>query len=53
MPTVCVTGAGAGVDSAWEQKKPEARKMLESAQSPQRPVHAVLARDLILQNHNY
>jgi len=26
-PTVCVTGAGAGVDSAWEQEKPEARKM--------------------------
>jgi hypothetical protein len=26
--TVCVTGAGAGVDSAWEQKKLEARKML-------------------------
>ena len=30
-PTVCVTGAGAGVDSAWEQEKPEARKMLENA----------------------
>ena len=30
-PTVCVTGAGAGVDSAWEQKKLEARKMLENA----------------------
>jgi len=29
--TVCVTGAGAGVDSAWEQKKPEARKMSENA----------------------
>ena len=29
--TVCVTGAGAGVDSAWEQKKLEARKMLENA----------------------
>ena len=27
-PTVCVTGAGVGVDSAWEQKKFEARKML-------------------------
>ncbi len=26
-----VTGAGAGVDSAWEQKKLEARKMLENA----------------------
>jgi hypothetical protein len=29
-PTVCVTGAGAGVDSAWEQEKLEARKMLEN-----------------------
>ena len=25
------TGAGAGVDSVWEQRKPEARKMLENA----------------------
>ena len=33
--TVCVTGAGAGVDSAWEQKKLEARKMLVNrAESP-------------------
>lgn len=31
-PTVCVTGAGAGVDSAWEQRKLEARKMLENAE---------------------
>jgi hypothetical protein len=29
------TGAGAGVDSAWEQEKLEARKMLENrAESP-------------------
>ena len=28
---VCVTGAGAGVDSAWEQKKLDGRKMLENA----------------------
>jgi hypothetical protein len=28
--TVCVTCAGAGVDNAWEQKKLEARKMLEN-----------------------
>jgi hypothetical protein len=28
-PTGC--GAGAGVDSAWEQKKLEARKILENA----------------------
>jgi len=30
-PTVCVTGAGAGVDSVRDQKKLEARKMLENA----------------------
>src|SRR5215213_2029044 len=42
-PTAGVTGAGAGVDSAWEQRKLEARKMLVNrARSPQRPVHAVL-----------
>jgi hypothetical protein len=40
--TVCVTGAGVGVDSVWEQKKLEARKMLENAAESQRPVHAVL-----------
>jgi len=57
--TVCVTGAGAGVDSAWEQKKLEASLPWrarpgknaclhlaagtgETAQNPQRPVHAVL-----------
>jgi len=33
--TVCVTGGVAGVDSALEQKKLEARKMLEkTAESP-------------------
>jgi hypothetical protein len=30
-PTVSVSGGGADVDSAWEQKKLEARKMLENA----------------------
>jgi hypothetical protein len=29
--TVCVTGAGAGVDNVREQKKHEARKMFENA----------------------
>jgi hypothetical protein len=28
-PTVCVTGAGEGVDSVWKQEKLEARKILE------------------------
>jgi hypothetical protein len=27
-PTVCVSGLWAGWDNAWEQEKPEARKML-------------------------
>jgi hypothetical protein len=30
-PTVCVSGGWAGVDSAWEQRKLEARKMPENA----------------------
>jgi hypothetical protein len=34
-PTVCVTGAGAGVDNVREQKKLEARKILVNrADSP-------------------
>jgi hypothetical protein len=33
--TAGVTGAGVGVDSAWEQEKLEARKMLgNAAESP-------------------
>jgi hypothetical protein len=32
---------GAGVDSAWEQEKPEARKMLENAAESQRQVHPI------------
>jgi hypothetical protein len=31
----------AGVDNAWEQKKLEARKMLEKPQNPTRQVHAL------------
>jgi len=33
-PTVCVTCVWAGVDSAWEQRKLEARKILENAARP-------------------
>ena len=34
-PTVCVTGAGVGVDSVWEQRKLEAREMrVNCAESP-------------------
>jgi hypothetical protein len=43
--TVCVTGAGAGVDSAWEQEKLEARKMLENAaESPESSARFVRRR---------
>jgi hypothetical protein len=31
-----------GVDNTWEQKKIEARKMLEKPQNRQRPVYALL-----------
>jgi hypothetical protein len=41
-PTVSVTGGGAGMENAWEQRKLEARKMLETRENPRRPVHAVL-----------
>jgi hypothetical protein len=30
VSTVCVTCVWVGVDNAWEQEKPEARKMLEN-----------------------
>jgi len=33
-PTACVTGRWAGVDSAWEQEKLEARKMLVKQDEP-------------------
>jgi hypothetical protein len=31
VSTVCITGAGTGVDSVWKQRQLEARKMLENA----------------------
>jgi hypothetical protein len=34
-------GAGAGVDSTWEQEKLEARECLKMRQNPQRPVHPI------------
>ena len=34
---VCITGAGAGVDSAWEQKKLKARKMLDAKRAAPYP----------------
>jgi len=43
--TVCVTGAGAGVDSAWEQEKLEARKMpdCEACRTREAQSHTFLA----------
>ena len=35
--TVCVTGRWAGVDSAWEQYKLEARKMLDAKRGDESP----------------
>jgi len=31
---VCVKGSLAGVDNVWEQKKPEAKKMIENGPNP-------------------
>jgi hypothetical protein len=46
VSTDCVTGAGAGVDSVWEQKKLEAKKMLENAaESPASSAPEKIARD--------
>jgi len=49
VPTVCVSRWWAGVDSAWEQEKPEARKMpengAESHQSAARFVGRCFAPD--------
>jgi len=46
----------AGVDNAWEQKKLEARKMLENAArpkgSPTRPMHPEHGRAPILNEKN-
>jgi len=44
--TVCVTCAGAGVDSVWEQRKLEARKILQNAaESPASSARAKIASD--------
>ena len=48
--TACVTGAGAGVDSAWEQRKLEARKMLVNrADSPASSAPMMMAGDHFIQ----
>jgi hypothetical protein len=38
---VCITGAGVGVDSAWKQKKPEARKLLDARRAAESPASSV------------
>jgi hypothetical protein len=38
----CVTGAGAGVDSAWDQENSKSEICSKTSQNPQSPVHAVL-----------
>ena len=42
--TACVTGVWVGVDSAWEQGKPEAREMLENAVGSHMPVARFVLR---------
>ena len=44
QPTVCVTCVWAGVDSAWEQKKLEARKMLDAKRAAREASHTSGAR---------
>jgi len=39
-PTACVTRKWAGMDSAWEQKKLEARKILENGGESHLPKHS-------------
>jgi len=55
--TARVIRVWADVDSVWEQKKLEARKMPENGArpsgSPQRPVHVMLARCLIGKKSHY
>jgi hypothetical protein len=48
-----VTGVWAGVDSVWEQRKPEARKMLAvgAAESPASSARFVSRR--LTDNHNF
>jgi hypothetical protein len=50
VSTVCVIGGGAGVDSAWELKKLEARKMLVNrAESPPSTAPMMIANDHFIQ----
>jgi len=47
-PTVCVRGQRAGVDSAWEQEKFEARKRLNLASHPTASPQGLLSGGLTL-----
>ena len=51
-PTVCVTCVWAGVDSAWEQEKLEARKMLEYGAESHTSGSRIVRRQFI-PHHNY
>ncbi len=52
-PTACVTCVWAGVDSVWEQKKLEARKMLENAAESHTSGARVVGRFLFDKNYLY
>ncbi|CAG0947360.1 hypothetical protein ANRL1_04013 [Anaerolineae bacterium] len=52
-PTVCVTGTGAGVDKVWEQKKHDARKMLENGDESHTSTARFVGRVLGIKNYDY
>ena len=53
VSTVRISGGGAGMDSAWEQKKKlEAEKMLENEDNPHRPMHDVFGSAFLLFSTN-
>jgi hypothetical protein len=49
-PTVCVSRWWAGVDSAWEQGKPEARKMLVSRDESHQSAARFVGRFFVVQD---
>jgi hypothetical protein len=48
VPTVCVSRWWAGVDSAGEQEKPEARKMLENGAESHQSAARFVSQRLLL-----
>ena len=51
-PTACVTCVWAGVDNAWEQEKPEARKMLVNRADSHTSGAPMKMRDIIFYERN-